>query len=63
MILNHKEAIRYLVQHASTLTADEETIRTVHYLLADSLVAPGAAGQICEDSVHSHDCRIVGRAN
>ncbi|MBS0420227.1 MAG: Fic family protein [Proteobacteria bacterium] len=51
MILNHKEAIRYLVQHINTLTADEETIRTLHYLLADSLVAAGAAGQIREDSV------------
>lgn len=51
MILNHKEAIRHLVQHVDTLTADEETIRTVHYLLADSLVAPGAAGQIRDESI------------
>jgi Fic family protein len=51
MILNHKEAIRYLVQHVDTLIADEETIRTLHYLLADSLVGPGAAGQIRDDSV------------
>lgn len=51
MILNHKEAIRYLVQHVDRLTAEEETIRTLHYLLADSLVAPGAAGQIREDSI------------
>lgn len=28
-----------------------ETIRTIHYLLADSLVAPGLAGQIRDDSV------------
>jgi hypothetical protein len=33
------------------VTADEETIRTLHYLLADSPVAPGAAGQIRDDSV------------
>lgn len=51
MILNHKEAIRYLVQHVDTLTVDEETIRTLHYLLADSLVALGAAGQIRDDSI------------
>ncbi len=51
MILNHKEAIRYLVQHVDTLTANEQTIRTVHYLLADSLVAPGAAGQIRDESI------------
>ena len=51
MILNHKEAIRYLVQNAGSLTVDEETVRTLHYLLADSLVAPGHAGQIREDSI------------
>ncbi len=51
MILNHKEAIDYLVRHVNSLQADENTIRTLHYLLADSLVAPGAAGQIREDSI------------
>ena len=51
MILNHKEAIDYLARHVETLQADETTIRTLHYLLADSLVAPGAAGQIREDSI------------
>lgn len=51
MILNHKEAIAYLVQHVDTLQADETTIRTLHYLLADSLVAAGAAGQIRDESI------------
>ena len=51
MILNHKEAIRYLAQNVEKLTVGEETIRTLHYLLADSLVAPGLAGQIREDGV------------
>ena len=51
MILNHKEAIDYLARHVDTMQADETTIRTLHYLLADSLVAPGAAGQIREDSI------------
>jgi Fic family protein len=51
MILNHKEAIRYLVQNVRSLAPTEETIRTVHYLLSDSLVAPGIAGQIRSDSV------------
>jgi Fic family protein len=51
MILNHKEAIAYLVQHIDTLQPDENTIRTLHYLLADSLVAPGAAGQIRDESI------------
>lgn len=51
MILNHKEAIAYLVQHIDTSEPDESTIRTLHYLLADSLVAPGAAGQIRDESI------------
>jgi Fic family protein len=51
MILNHKEAISYLVRSAERLQADEVTIRTLHYLLADSLVAPGAAGQIRDESI------------
>ena len=51
MILNHKEAIAYLVRHIDTLQPDENSIRTLHYLLADSLVAPGAAGQIRDESI------------
>lgn len=51
MILNHKEAIRYLVQNVATLIPDEETIRTLHYLLADSLVAPGMAGKIRDEGI------------
>ena len=51
MILNHKEAIAHLVRNVGTLEADESTIRTIHYLLADSLVAPGTAGQIRDGSV------------
>jgi Fic family protein len=51
MILNHKEAIRYLVQNVRSLTPNEETIRTLHYLLSDSLVTPGMAGQIRSDSI------------
>ena len=51
MILNHKEAIAYLVRSVDTLQADEPTVRTLHYLLADSLVAPGLAGQIRDESI------------
>ena len=51
MILNHKEAIRYLAQNAAQLALQEETIRTLHYLLADGLVAPELAGQIRSDGV------------
>jgi hypothetical protein len=51
MILNHKEAISYLVRNAERLQVDGVTVRTLHYLLADSLVAPGAAGQIRDESI------------
>lgn len=51
MILNHKEAISYLVRDVAGLQVDEPTIRTLHYLLADSLVAPELAGQIRDESV------------
>jgi len=39
------------VQNVRSLTHTEETIRTVHYLLSDSLVPPGMAGQIRSDSI------------
>jgi Fic/DOC family len=51
MILNHEEAIRYLVKNIRSLAPNKETIRTVHYLLSDSLVMPGMAGQIRSDSI------------
>lgn len=35
MILNHKEAIRYLVNTAPRLKIDKDTICTLHYLLSD----------------------------
>lgn len=55
MILNHKEAIRYLVDNASRLTLSEETIYTLHYLLSDGLVEARYAGRI-----RDHGVRIGG---
>ncbi|MDR3624537.1 MAG: Fic family protein [Chlamydiales bacterium] len=55
MILNHKEGIRYLVDNARRLTINTETIYTIHYLLADSLVEPKYAGK-----VRDHGVRIGG---
>lgn len=55
MILNHKEAIRYLVDNASRLTISEQTICTLHYLLADGLVEGRYAGKI-----RDHGVRIGG---
>lgn len=46
MILNHKEAIRFLVDNAFRLNVTEETIRTVHFLLSDGLVDNRYAGKI-----------------
>lgn len=55
MILNHKEAIRYLVESASNIQVNENTIYTLHYLLADTLVEPRYAGK-----VRDHGVRIGG---
>ena len=52
MILNHKEAIQYLVQNIDDLPLNENTVCTLHYLLADSLVAPNMAGKIRDDLSH-----------
>jgi hypothetical protein len=57
MILNHKEAIRYLVDTAPRLQVDRETICTLHYLLSDGLVEPQHAGK-----VRNHAVRIGGSA-
>jgi fido (protein-threonine AMPylation protein) len=55
MILNHKEAIRYLVDHGGHLEVSEETICTLHYLLSDGLIDNQYAGK-----VRSHGVRIGG---
>jgi len=55
MILNHKEAIRYLVDTASRLELSEQIICTLHYLLADGLVDSRFAGK-----VRDHGVRIGG---
>lgn len=51
MLLNHKEAIRFLVEGINRLEITTDNIRSIHYLLADGLVAPGAAGHIRSDAV------------
>lgn len=55
MILNHKEAIRYLVDNASRLKVSSETIFTLHYLLSDGLVEPECSGK-----VRNHSVRVSG---
>jgi len=55
MILNHKEAIRYLVENAPRLTINYQTVCTIHYLLADGLVEPHYAGKL-----RDHWVKITG---
>ena len=55
MILNHGEAIRYLVDNALRLDVTAETIYTLHYLLADGLVEYHLAGR-----VRDHGVRVGG---
>lgn len=55
MILNHKEAIHYLVDNAPRLTISRNVIYTLHYLLADGLVEPRYTGK-----VRDHGVRISG---
>ena len=55
MILNHKEAIRYLVDSAPKLKMTTQTLCTLHYLLSDGLVESSYAGK-----VRDHTVRIGG---
>ncbi len=51
MILNHKEAICYLVDNASSSGVNRNVICTLHYLLADGLVEPQYAGKVRDYAV------------
>jgi len=51
MILNHKEAIRYLVERADRLAPSDEELCTLHYLLSDGLVPPNYSGKIRDHGV------------
>lgn len=51
MILNHKEAIRYLVDNAPRVEANRNVVCTLHYLLSDGLVEPQYAGKVRDYSV------------
>jgi len=51
MILNHKEAIRHLVESAAKITIDFNEICTLHFLLADGLVPQQYAGKIRDHGV------------
>lgn len=51
MILNHKEAIQFLVDGIRRIDVDVNSVRTMHYLLADGLILADDAGQIRKESV------------
>ncbi len=55
MILNHKEAIRYLVENASKIEVSRNVICTLHFLLSDGLVEAAESGK-----VRKHGVRIGG---
>lgn len=55
MILNHKEAIRYLVDTARRLKVSKETVCTLHYLLSSGLLEECDAGKI-----RNHGVRVGG---
>ena len=47
MILNHKEAIQYVVDHLSDITISRSNLFSIHALLADGLLAdPAMAGRL-----------------
>ncbi len=51
MLLNHKEAIRFLVDGINRLEINVDNIRSLHYLLADGLIQPEDAGKIRDTGV------------
>lgn len=55
MILNHKEAIRYLVDNAPRIEVSRNVICTLHFLLSDGLVESAEAGK-----VRRHGVRVGG---
>lgn len=51
MILNHKEAIRHLVDNAEKIKIDYNEICTLHYLLSDGLIEPEKSGYVRNESI------------
>lgn len=55
MILNHKDAIRYLIDNAEDVALTKNKIFTLHYLLSDGLISQNLSGRI-----RDHGVRISG---
>jgi len=60
MILNHREAVRYLVEQADTIDFDHRTLFALHSLLSDGLLQSAAdAGRVRRRAVAIGDSRYV----
>lgn len=60
MLLNHKQAIEYLVDEAATLRLEPRAIRTLHGMLAENLLSdPADEGRLRRTTVRIHDSTFV----
>ena len=60
MIINHKEAIRFLVENAEAIQVDSFTVLNIHSLLSqDLLFNPKAKGQIRDIEIEISNSRYV----
>lgn len=51
MILNHKEAIRFLIERITSPEINKDNILTLHFLLADGLIDPSSTGKVRDSGV------------
>ena len=64
MILNHKEAIRFLVENAEAIQVDSFTVFNIHSLLSqDLLFNPKARGQIRDIEIEISNSRYIPLSN
>ena len=60
MILNHKQAIEFLIEGAGELTLSPRTVRSLHGMLAENLLAnPGEEGSLRESIVGIHESTFI----
>ena len=64
MILNHMEAIRFLVENADAILVDSFTLFNIHSLLSqDLLLNPNARGQIRDIEIEISNSRYIPLSN
>jgi len=60
MLLNHKQAIEYLVDEAATLRLEPRVLRTLHGMLAENLLSdPADEGQLRRRTVRIYDSTFL----